>query len=180
MPGTQKEEADDADIGPGALEDIALDDPKPQPQKKRGMFSRMLDSESHSERPGSHGQKDGAPKSSWHHFGGRKRGQSGSGAELGDIPRREETPRPVESGLKSERRLSTPKAPNTQAAQVVVVQTPQVPAVQATAAQTTQVAQVPAVQATAAQTAQTQGTQAGPGAEGQSREAPTVTVEGPS
>ena len=147
-----------------------MDDPKPQPQKKRGMFSRMLDSESHSERPGSHGQKDGAPKSSWHHFGGRKRGQSGSGAELGDIPRREETPRPVESGLKSERRLSTPKAPNTQAAQVVVVQTPQAPAAQTAQVAAAQTPQAPAVQA-----------QAGaPAAEGKEREAPVVTVEGPS
>jgi hypothetical protein len=99
VPGTQQEEDADAD----ALEEIALDDPKPQPQKKRGMFSRMLDSDSHAERPGSHGQKDGAAKSSWHHFGGRKRGHSGQGAELGDIPKREETPRPLESqGKKDE------------------------------------------------------------------------------
>lgn len=137
VPGTQKEE--DADADAGALEDIALDDPKPQPPKKRGMFSRMLDSESHSERPGSHAQKE-KDRSSWHHFGGRKRGQSGSGAELGDIPKREETPRPAESQLKHERRHSTPKA------------------------------QVHSAQAA----------EAAPGAEGGAREAPVVTVDGPS
>ena len=110
MPGTQQEEEADA------LEDIALDDPKPQP-KKRGMFSRMLDSESHAERPGSQSHKDGAVRSSWHHFGGRKRGQSGQGAELGDIPkvgdipRREETPRPLESQVKKEEKPATPQQP---------------------------------------------------------------------
>ena len=126
MPGTQKEEDVDVD----ALEDIALDDPKPL--KKRGMFSRMLDGEERSA-----AQKEAGNRSSWHHFGGRKRGQSGSGAELGDIPRREETPKPVEGGLKNERRLSTPKA-----------------------------------QVQAAQPAQP--------TEGAAREAPVVTVEGPS
>lgn len=105
VPGTQKEEEADA------LEDIALDDPKPQP-KKRGMFSRMLDSESHSERPASQGHKDGAVKSSWHHFGGRKRGQSGQGAELGDIPKREETPRPLESQVKKDEKQATPQPPS--------------------------------------------------------------------
>jgi hypothetical protein len=33
-------------------------------------------------------------KSAWHHFGGRKRGQSGQGAELGSIPNRDDTPKP--------------------------------------------------------------------------------------
>ena len=60
----------------------------------------MLDSDSHAERPAS--QKDGAQKSSWHHIGGRKRGQSGQGAELGNIPRREETPRPLEGQARKE------------------------------------------------------------------------------
>lgn len=99
MPRTQHEE----EVEP--LEEVALDDPKPQPAKKRGMFSRLMDSESHSERPGSQPQE--ATKSSWHHFGGRKRGQSGSGAELGAIPKREETPK-AESQLKHEERQSTP------------------------------------------------------------------------
>lgn len=92
VPGTQTEEEAD-----GGLEDVALDDPKPQPQKKRGMFSRIMDSDSHAERPSS---QDGG-KSAWHHFGGRKRGQSGSGAELGAIPKREDTPKP-ESQLRKE------------------------------------------------------------------------------
>ena len=83
------------------MEDVSLDDPKPHnPQKKRGMFSRMLpdsSSDSHHERPAS---ADGAK---WHHFGGRKRGQSGQGSELGSIPiiKREETPKP-ESQLRKE------------------------------------------------------------------------------
>lgn len=99
VPGTQKEEE-------GDLEDIALDEPKPAPQKKRGMLSRIMDSDSHahSERPSSN---DGTGKASaWHHFGGRKRGQSGQGAELGSIPKKDEVPKPVESQLRKE---ETPK-----------------------------------------------------------------------
>lgn len=92
VPGTQTEEE------PEALEDVALDEPKPQP-KKRGMLSRIIDSDSHSERPAA---QDGG-KSSWHHFGGRKRGQSGQGAELGSIPKREDTPKPENQVGKEER-----------------------------------------------------------------------------
>lgn len=82
------------------MEDVSLEDPKPQPQKKRGMFSRMLpdsSSDAHHERPAS---SDGVK---WHHFGGRKRGQSGQGSELGSIPtvKTEETPKP-ESQLRRE------------------------------------------------------------------------------
>ena len=81
--------------------DVALDDPKPQQQpKKRGVFSRLMDSDSHSERPSS--QDGTGSKGSWHHFGGRKRGQSGSGAELGSIPKQEETPRPESSQSKQD------------------------------------------------------------------------------
>ena len=88
------------------MEEVALDDARPHPpQKKRGMFSRLMDSDSHSERPGT--QKDDSGKSSWHHFGGRKRGQSGQGAELGSLPQREGTPK-AESQLKHEERPSTP------------------------------------------------------------------------
>lgn len=101
VPGTQKEEdpsSENADVN-DKLEDVSLDDPKPaQPQKKRGMFSRMLPdstSDAHHDRPTS---SDGGK---WHHFGGRKRGQSGSGSELGSIPKREETPKP-ESQLRKE------------------------------------------------------------------------------
>ena len=60
------------------------------------MFSRIMDSDSHIERPTS--QDGTATKSSWYHVGGRKRGQSGQGAELGSIPKnpihREDTPKP--------------------------------------------------------------------------------------
>ncbi|KAK3691124.1 hypothetical protein LTR37_018877 [Vermiconidia calcicola] len=97
VPGTQKEEESDA------LEDVALDDPKPQqPPKKRGMFSRILDSDSNSERPSN--PHDGISKGSpWHHFGGRKRGQSGQGAELGSIPKVvEQSTKPAESQLRKE------------------------------------------------------------------------------
>ncbi|KAK3720421.1 hypothetical protein LTR37_003833 [Vermiconidia calcicola] len=96
VPGTQKEEEIDA------LEDVALDDPKPQqPPKKRGMFSRILDSDSNSERPSN--THDGSSKGSpWHHFGGRKRGQSGQGAELGSIPKVIEPSKPAESQLRKE------------------------------------------------------------------------------
>jgi len=95
VPKTQKEEE-------GDLEDISLDEPKPAPQKKRGMLSRIMDSDSHSqsERPSSH---DGTGKASaWHHFGGRKRGQSGQGAELGSIPKKDEVGKPMESQLSKE------------------------------------------------------------------------------
>lgn len=106
VPGTQQEEE------PDHLEDVSLDDPKPT-HKKKGMFSRLIDSESHSERPAT---QDSGNKSSWHHFGGRKRGQSGQGAELGSIPKREEenTPKP-ESQMKKEERQATPGAENAQA-----------------------------------------------------------------
>lgn len=98
VPGTQKEETEGTE--PAKLEDVSLDDPKPQPQRKRGMFSRMLPdsaSEAHHDRPTS---SDGGK---WHHFGGRKRGQSGQGSELGSVPtmKREETPKP-ESQLRKE------------------------------------------------------------------------------
>jgi hypothetical protein len=158
VPGTQQEEDADAD----ALEEIALDDPKPAPPKKRGMFSRMLDSDSHAERPGSHGQKDGVQKSAWHHFGGRKRGQSGQGAELGDIPKREETPRPLDSQVKKEevslkKEESQPKKEESQSkkdeSQLKKDEkqaTPQAPV------------------------------QAAPGAEQQSSQTPVVTVDGAS
>lgn len=61
------------------FEDVGLDDgPKP---KKKGFFSRMTDSSDNATGP------DGRPTSSHHsfHFTGRKRGQSGQGAELGSF-----------------------------------------------------------------------------------------------
>ena len=92
------------------------------PPKKRGMFSRVMASDSHSDRPTS---QDAANKSSWHHFGGRKRGQSGQGAELGSIPvpKREETPKP-DSQLKNEERQATPGAENTQPPEIRVDSAP--------------------------------------------------------
>lgn len=111
VPGTQKEEASEH-AEAGRLEDVSLDDPKPQPQKKRGMFSRMLpdssSSDAHHDRPPS------SDSGKWHHFGGRKRGQSGQGSELGSMPtvKREETPKP-ESQL---RREVAPKPSEDQAA----------------------------------------------------------------
>lgn len=111
VPGTQQEEEADN------LEDVALDDPKPQTHKKKSMFSRLIDSDSHSERPVS--QEGG--KTSWHF--GRKRGQSGQGAELGQIPKQEDehTPKPDTQTIKKEERQTTPSAPeNTQAPDITI------------------------------------------------------------
>ncbi|KAK5114878.1 hypothetical protein LTR62_002036 [Meristemomyces frigidus] len=80
--------------------DIADKTPATASNNKRGLFSRITGYGDHapaSERPTGAGS-DGK---SWHHFGGRKRGQSGQGAELGAIPGRQEAPK-VESGLKKE------------------------------------------------------------------------------
>ncbi|KAJ9627900.1 hypothetical protein H2203_003119 [Taxawa tesnikishii (nom. ined.)] len=63
------------------FEDVGLnDDPKP---KKRGFLSRLTDSD------GPATGTDSRPTSSHHgfHFTGRKRGQSGQGAELGNMKR---------------------------------------------------------------------------------------------
>jgi len=92
------------------FEDVGLnDDPKPAqqaaPPKKRGFLSRLTESSSDQAAPGA----TSGQESKWH-FGGRKRGQSGQGAELGSMPQpsRENTPKPVapESGL---RHSETPK-----------------------------------------------------------------------
>ncbi|KAF2770949.1 hypothetical protein EJ03DRAFT_51069 [Teratosphaeria nubilosa] len=92
VPAQTQEETD-------TFEDVDIMD-KPVvslPQKKRGLFARLTDSGDQPQRPNS---SDG--KTSWHHFGGRKRGQSGQGAELGNMPvRRETTPKP-ESQLRKE------------------------------------------------------------------------------
>ncbi|TKA65100.1 hypothetical protein B0A55_10037 [Friedmanniomyces simplex] len=86
------------------FEDVDIQDkPTAQQQqqpKKRGLFSRITDYGDHTERPGSQDGNVNKEKP-WHHFGGRKRGQSGQGAELGAIPKRETTPKP-ESQLKKE------------------------------------------------------------------------------
>lgn len=95
------------------FEDVGLEDPKPQ-EKKRGFLSRMVDSVD----SGNKTTTDARPTSShssWHHITGRKRGQSGQGAELGSMAQpqpREDAPRP-ESGLKNENVLlpGTTQAP---------------------------------------------------------------------
>jgi hypothetical protein len=114
------------------FEDVGLnDDPKPPPQqapppKKRGFLSRLTDSSNNDQAtPGATPGQD----SKWH-FGGRKRGQSGQGAELGSMPIREDTPKPVapESGL---RHSETPKQIETP---VKVDETAQAPSMTPTAA----------------------------------------------
>ncbi|CZT24723.1 uncharacterized protein RCC_10451 [Ramularia collo-cygni] len=84
VPQTQEEDR---------FEDVNIDDPKPQAPKKRGLFARMVDSVDHSDtvnRPTLNNDK----AMPWHHLTSRKRGQSGQGAELGSIPKRESTPKP--------------------------------------------------------------------------------------
>ncbi|KAF2003294.1 hypothetical protein P154DRAFT_429360 [Amniculicola lignicola CBS 123094] len=62
------------------FEDVGLND-EPKPQKKRGLFARFGDSNSNSN---STEPQEERPASSHHHFNftGRKRAQSGQGAEL--------------------------------------------------------------------------------------------------
>jgi len=65
------------------FEEVGLnDEPKPQPQKKRGIFSRFGDN-SHA-----NDKQEERPSSS-HHFSltGRKRAESGAGSELKPMPR---------------------------------------------------------------------------------------------
>jgi hypothetical protein len=81
------------------FQDVGLDDPRP---KKKGFLSRFGESANNENTPpGLH--IDGKPSSSGHHHGfmnhipgmsGRKRGQSGTGAELGAM----ETERPSSKG----------------------------------------------------------------------------------
>ncbi|KAK4547486.1 hypothetical protein LTR36_001143 [Oleoguttula mirabilis] len=85
------------------FEDVDIaDKPAPPQPKKRGLFSRItMDSGDHSERPTS---SDG--NRSWHHLG-RKRGQSGTGSELGSMaPKRETTPKPESQLRREEARAS--------------------------------------------------------------------------
>ncbi|KAF2214804.1 hypothetical protein CERZMDRAFT_20220, partial [Cercospora zeae-maydis SCOH1-5] len=76
VPQTQEEDK---------FEDVNIDDPKPQPPKKRGIFARMVDGVGdHSSRPSNSAEnKTGA----WHSLTSRKRGDSGRGAELGAMPK---------------------------------------------------------------------------------------------
>ena len=66
------------------FEDVGLnDEPKPQPQKKRGLFARFGDNNLIDDK-----KQDERPPSS-HHFSltGRKRAESGAGSELKPMPR---------------------------------------------------------------------------------------------
>jgi hypothetical protein len=66
------------------FEDVGLnDEPKPLPQKKRGIFSRFGDNNHVDEK-----KQEERPTSS-HHFSltGRKRAESGNGSELKPMPR---------------------------------------------------------------------------------------------
>lgn len=66
------------------FEDVGLhDEAKPQTQKKRGLFSRFGDNNHIEDK-----KQDERPSSS-HHFSltGRKRAESGGGAELKSMPR---------------------------------------------------------------------------------------------
>lgn len=117
LPQTQEEDR---------FEDVEIDDPKPQPPKKRGIFARMLDSDDHSDdnaRPAPNPDKS-AP---WHHLTSRKRGQSGQGAELTVVPQSEANPeaeRPAEiSQAPTNRDMNGASKPvNTQAPEVRVVE----------------------------------------------------------
>lgn len=75
------------------FEEVGLnDEPKPQPQKKRGLFARFGDNNHADEK-----KQEDRPQSS-HHFSltGRKRAESGGGAELKPMPR-QSTEVPVEA-----------------------------------------------------------------------------------
>lgn len=96
VPQTQEEDK---------FEDVNIDDPKPQPVKKKGIFARMLDSDDHADsngRPTSSHDKH----STWHNLTSRRRGQSGQGAELGSIPKRDGTPKPEKQEIA---RIEQPK-----------------------------------------------------------------------
>jgi hypothetical protein len=71
------------------FEDVGLnDEPKPQPVKKRGLFSRFGDNNSSNSSNHADGKQEERP-SSGHHFSltGRKRAESGKGEELKPMSR---------------------------------------------------------------------------------------------
>ncbi|EME49929.1 hypothetical protein DOTSEDRAFT_68673 [Dothistroma septosporum NZE10] len=133
VPQTQEEDK---------FEDVNIDDPKPQPVKKKGIFARMLDSDDHADsngRPISSHDKH----STWHNLTSRRRGQSGQGAELGSMPNRDGTPKPEkQEAAKVEQMTLEPSRP--------VEPKPETPK-QGTSTQTQPPAQLqPQTQATAA------------------------------
>ena len=102
------------------FEEIKLDDSKP---KKRGIFARMLDSNDDNEtngRPTSSHEKT-EKTGPWHHLTGRKRGQSGQGAELGAVPKRDMTPKPekqIETTQAAKQEIKDIKPASTQAPEI--------------------------------------------------------------
>jgi len=60
------------------FEDVGLNDEQTKQPKKKGFFSRIGESSE---------PNSASPTTSRFHIGGRKRGQSGVGEELGSIPR---------------------------------------------------------------------------------------------
>jgi hypothetical protein len=78
----QHRDSTDQAVPEEGFEDVGLnDEPKPQPQKKRGLFARFGDSSDEK-------KQEERPTSS-HHFSltGRKRAESGGGAELKPMSR---------------------------------------------------------------------------------------------
>ena len=61
------------------FEEVGLNDEAKQQSKKKGFFSKFADSNTETGTP--------SPNTSRFHIGGRKRGQSGVGEELGNMPR---------------------------------------------------------------------------------------------
>ncbi|KAF2088787.1 hypothetical protein K490DRAFT_72495 [Saccharata proteae CBS 121410] len=82
------------------FEDVGLND-EPKPQKKKGIFSRFGDS---ADPPASSSPTDGSRPNSHHGFlfPGRKRGQSGQGAELSPMGRPASTHSPAEVSVESQ------------------------------------------------------------------------------
>jgi hypothetical protein len=80
----QHRDSTDQVVPEEGFEDVGLnDEPKPQPHKKRSLFSRFGDNNHADEK-----KQDERPTSS-HHFSltGRKRAESGAGSELKPMPR---------------------------------------------------------------------------------------------
>jgi len=95
--GGRFEKPAEAAVDEDAFEDVGLnDDTKP---KKKGFLGRLADSAGNSTPSAPDGQARPASSHGRFHLPGRKRGQSGQGAELGDMP----DPRPASKGLAVER-----------------------------------------------------------------------------
>lgn len=86
-PPTEEEETNESEVeAEAAFEDVGLGDEIKPPPKKKGIFSRFGDNSNNVEPASVSG--DVVRPASGHrgfHLPGRKRGQSGQGAELGNI-----------------------------------------------------------------------------------------------